>query len=432
MLKFFLWLLRLIYFRKVRTTGLKNLEGKGPLLIVANHVNGLLDPLLLYVHLPRRPRFLAKASLFKHPFVAPFLKAARALPVTRRKDGPVDIERNQATFDACVHALLAGDVVALFPEGVSHNEPRVQPLRTGAARITGLAWAHGVRVTVVPVGLIYSARAIFRSEALVIAGPPVTYQDLPWGDGENPEAVRVLTARIAEALAGVTVNAERWLDLDIVETLRRLAINELDAAKTGGEEPCDRRALLERFYGARFDHPVEMTRLLKAARRYMAILKALGLRDEDLAMDASGFKAFNNAAKGFVALVLGMAPAFYGWLFHVIPYTLTGIAAKLLAKSEDTSSTYKLYAGLVLYPSCYLLQLGLAAQALGVPAAVAIGIAAVPAGFWAVRYSEQREEYVQAAWAVLTLRTRRRTAEKLLKIREEVKEALRPLLYIYR
>ncbi len=432
MLRFFLWLLRLIYFRKVRTTGLEKLQGKGPLLIVANHVNGLLDPLLLYVYLPRHPRFLAKASLFKHPFVAPFLKAARSLPVARRKDGPVDMERNQATFDTCVHALLDGDVVALFPEGVSHNEPRVQPLHTGAARITGLAWSHGVRVAVVPVGLIYSARSLFRSEAMVIAGPPVIYQDLSWGDGENPEAVRVLTARVAEALAGVTVNAERWLDLDIVETLRRVAINELDAAKAGDEEPWDRRVSLERFYGARFDHPVEMTKLLKAAKRYMALLKALGLRDEDLAMDASGLKAFNNAAKGFLALVLGIAPAFYGWLFHVIPYTLTGIVAKLLAKSEDTSSTYKLYAGLMLYPSCYLLQLGLAAQALGVPAALAFGVAAVPAGFWAVRYSEQREEYVQAAWAVLTLRTRRRTAEKLLKIREEVKEALRPLLDIYR
>ncbi len=432
MLRFFLWLLHRIYFSKVRALGVEHLDKDGPFLVVANHVNGLLDPLLLYVCLPRKARFLAKASLFKHPFVAPLLRAARALPVVRKKDAPADIARNQASFDACVHALLDGDVVALFPEGSSHNEPKVQPLRTGAARITGMAWTRGARVAVIPVGLIYSARSVFRSEALVIAGPPVPYQDLPWAGGESPETVHVFTARIAESLAKVTVNAERWKDLDLVETLRQLVLDEPGALKKDCDEPWDRRALLERFYSARLDHPAEMAKLLKAARRYISLLRALGLRDEDVNRDESILKATRKAVTGFLALALGMAPALYGWLFHMVPYTLTGAAAKFLAKTEDTASTYKLYGGLALYPLCYILQLGLSARALGLWAALAMGATAVPAGLWAARYSEQREAYVQAAWAVLALGTRRRTAKRLQKLRSELKEALLSLPGLYR
>ena len=55
----------------------------GPLLIIANHPNGLLDPVLVVTTSERTPRFLAKSPLFTMPFVGwfVFLPAIGAMSV---------------------------------------------------------------------------------------------------------------------------------------------------------------------------------------------------------------------------------------------------------------------------------------------------------------------------------------------------------------
>lgn len=84
MRRFFAFVLS-VFFRKIVVSGGEKLPD-GPAILVANHVNSLLDPLLLYVISPRPVRFLAKAPLFKHPLVSPFLRLLRAVPVQRRQD----------------------------------------------------------------------------------------------------------------------------------------------------------------------------------------------------------------------------------------------------------------------------------------------------------------------------------------------------------
>src|SRR5688572_26296112 len=111
----------------------------GPVLIVANHPNALLDPLIVFRVAGRPARPLAKAPLFRHPMIGPFLKGLGGLPVYRRQDDPSLMERNQDTFDAAVAALHQGQAVQIYPEGISHSEPSLTPLKTGVARIALLA-----------------------------------------------------------------------------------------------------------------------------------------------------------------------------------------------------------------------------------------------------------------------------------------------------
>ena len=51
----------------VGPNGLERLPRGRPLLLVANHVNALVDPLLVLGTLPVRARFLAKHSLWRAP-----------------------------------------------------------------------------------------------------------------------------------------------------------------------------------------------------------------------------------------------------------------------------------------------------------------------------------------------------------------------------
>ena len=63
-------------------------------------------------------------------------------------------------------------MVAVFPEGISHDEVTLQPLKTGAARIALEAAddAGAEDLVTVAVGLVYDAKARFRSRALVRVG----------------------------------------------------------------------------------------------------------------------------------------------------------------------------------------------------------------------------------------------------------------------
>ena len=103
---------------------------------------------------------------------------AGVIPVYRSIDA-VTGDHNVSAF-ATSHTLLRnGGMVAVFPEGISHDEVSLQPLKTGAARIAleAAAAAGAEDLVTVAVGLVYDAKARFRSCALVRVGQPVKVAD---------------------------------------------------------------------------------------------------------------------------------------------------------------------------------------------------------------------------------------------------------------
>ena len=53
------------FFRNVQVKGLENIPAGGPLVIVSNHPNTILDPIVIGRFIHRKIFFLAKASLFR-------------------------------------------------------------------------------------------------------------------------------------------------------------------------------------------------------------------------------------------------------------------------------------------------------------------------------------------------------------------------------
>jgi len=232
------WMARLLVrtFYRVERIG-RPLVEEGPVVLVGNHANGLVDPALFVAESRRPVRFLAKHTLFELPVLGAIARSLGAIPIYRRKDG-VGTERNEEAYAATHEALEAGGVLGLFPEGTSHSGPRLLPFKTGAARIALGAEARagfelGLRIQ--PIGLHYEDRARFRSRVTVWGGEPFGVGDLREAHARDPwRAVTELNARIERHLRTVVVEYEDERDrarLDVASAaLVALSLGPLSAS----------------------------------------------------------------------------------------------------------------------------------------------------------------------------------------------------------
>src|SRR3989475_5535775 len=124
-----------VFFRRIEVSGSAHVPARGPVIFVLNHPNGLIDPAFLLCLAPRRVSFLAKAPLFSMPVIGAIARAFEAIPVHRRQDAGSDLAKNAQTFETARAVLVRGGTIAIFPEGTSHSDPKLRPLKTGTARI---------------------------------------------------------------------------------------------------------------------------------------------------------------------------------------------------------------------------------------------------------------------------------------------------------
>src|SRR5258708_18469813 len=215
-----------VYFRRIEVIGLENVPPESPVIFVLNHPNGLVDPAFLLCLAPRRVAFIAKAPLFRMPLIGSLVRALDSLPAYRRQDKGQDVSRNIETFTAARQLLARGITIGICPEGVSHDEPRLKPLKTGAARIALAAASSGdaLDLKIVPGGLYYTAKTTFRSSALLYFAPGLPVERVALEpDGTPPrDPVRQLSARIEKALREVMLHAEQEEALSMIDRAEQI------------------------------------------------------------------------------------------------------------------------------------------------------------------------------------------------------------------
>ena len=120
--RFWLW----FFFKSIDVRHPERVPDGGPILLCVNHPNNFIDSLLVGATARRKVHYLATAALFRHRPLARFLLACGAIPVYRKQDDPDKMDRNLDTFAACFATFARGRVVAIYPEGTTHAEVRVQ------------------------------------------------------------------------------------------------------------------------------------------------------------------------------------------------------------------------------------------------------------------------------------------------------------------
>jgi glycerol-3-phosphate O-acyltransferase/dihydroxyacetone phosphate acyltransferase len=415
-----------IFFRRIEVGGTEKLPPEGPVLFVANHPNALLDPLLLLCFAPRPVSFLAKAPLFAMPLVGLFVRAFESIPVYRRQDPSTDLARNRETFESARRLLARGGSLALFPEGASHDEPKLLPMKTGAARIAlGAAAQAAAGLKIVPAGLYYTWKQRFRSSALLSFGDPIAVAPVPLDEtGEPPrEAVRALTERIERALTELTLQAETQEALDLARRAERI-FSAGEQEEIGlSDELFRRRRFVEGYRLLRERDPARLAAIEERIARFEAERRAAGLSLEHLTPEGLGSSGvLRLVARNFGALLL-LPLAAAGAVIHYPAYRLAGLFARRIARrEEDVLATAKVGSSLLLFPATWILGAA-AAQRLWGPRGAAATLLLLPlSGLAALAAAEGLDGVIGRARALLSLALSAYAVKRLLAERRAIRE----------
>jgi glycerol-3-phosphate O-acyltransferase/dihydroxyacetone phosphate acyltransferase len=416
-----------VFFRVERSGGP---VPDGPLMVVANHPNSLMDPLVLLRVLDRPTRPLAKAPLFDQRILGHILRAMGGLPVYRKQDFPNnEMRRNQGTFSAAIEALRQGEAIQIYPEGLSHSEASLAPLRTGAARIALQAeeesqWGLGLRI--LPAGLTYTRKTFFRGQVVASMGQLIRVAE--WKDShvkDNREAVRDLTQAIKEGLQEVTLNADSPRERELIEVAERIYARELGLAQWRERETLGTRLpRLQTFArGAswlRTEAPDKYRKLARRIRAYERAAGILGAGEAGVPTEYKWGATLRYALLEGSILLLEAPFAAVGFLAWLPVYLGSRPIVRHIRPAYEALSTYKLSASGFLALLTFTGWTSLAWLWGGWSWALGIGVILVPAGLLSIAWHERWmrvEEDVRLFFRVAFSRDRR---DRIARLRRDL------------
>ena len=345
-------------------------------MLVASHGNDLPDILLTFLASERDLLFVANIAAADSPAVRWTYEGLGVIPVSRVRDARALKARgedasviNANAFVRVVDALKQGHIVAIFPEGVVPDHPRLGALRNGAAKMALQAIDEGVSLTMVPLGYQYECAPQPRSGVLCVVGDAIAVQK--WKPQNESKRVAEFTDFICDTLRAVTRNARTQRDAEVLASIAaaagaalssptenpmiaahrvQCALSRLSAADgifvadSIAPAAIEQREVIAQFESAALA-------LSKAAARFGA--QGWSARDiADVLSAVSCDPVARRKTNGLILSLLLLAPvAAIGWLWHAIPWWASHALGKRLAPRRVE------IAALTLVPGLYVMVL---------------------------------------------------------------------------
>ena len=344
-----------VFYRKVEVLGNIPQVETGGVIVCANHVNALVDPVVVQAATSRKLRPLARSGLFHSPF-APILKAIGAVPIFRRGDPGVNTSQNLDSFSKCYELLAQNEALIIFPEGQSHGDPHLHQLKTGAARMALGAISVNQQVTVIPAGLTFGSKRRFRSRVLVNFGSAI---DLSVGDSLAPrEKINLITQRISSGLTAVTLNAGTWEEIDLVNRLERFF--SIRHGKYHARSLSQRFKALQRLIDGQkllqVHEPRRVRALVSKLKAFENLRKCLGIQDYHLTIHYKPLLIISYLLRTAGILIFVLPIALIGVVNSFIPWYITSRMAPRFAKGPDQMDTARILVGSVAFLGFWSLQ----------------------------------------------------------------------------
>lgn len=364
-----------LYYPKIEVSGAVHIPREGTVLLVANHANSLIDPVIVGLAADRPVRFFAKAPLFDTPVLGRLMRALGMLPAFRAQDDGAQVRRNLESLNVGAQALAQGAVVGIFPEGKSHDSLKMEQIRSGAARMAVGAVEQGAKeLKLVPVGINYQRKTLFRSAIWVRVGRPITVARFVVQHGGERQAMRALTTEIEARLKRVVLHLtdpqlELFLDelellvpppkrlhghvaISAVRQRKRLAdaINYFHERARSGGQPCPP----DTSGNETADKAVRSSDAMSAAiQEYRTHLATAGLNSRSPVMRHRSWRLFLTLLVEALWLGFWFPAAIIGTLFHLVPFVITRALARKIQDGPTTTALSRLGLGLPIYALWY-------------------------------------------------------------------------------
>lgn len=191
-----------------KVKGLRNVPGKGPVIIASNHLS-FSDSIFMPLVVPRKVTFLAKSEYFTSPGPKGLLKkltfiALGQVPVDRSGG-----RRSEAALLTGLKILAEGNCLGIYPEGTRSPDGRLYKGRTGIARLAIESGAPIVPVAMSNTDKIQPTGKIIPNLHRVgmIFGEPMYFE----GDSTDLQYLRVVTDQIMKKIQ--EMSGQEYIDI---------------------------------------------------------------------------------------------------------------------------------------------------------------------------------------------------------------------------
>ena len=344
--------LRLFYPFKVKRSQ-EYFRTPGPLILISNHPNTLIDPLFVATYFYRRLSFLVNAGLFKNQLLRAILNFFYCIKVERKQDNNGQEVNNENAFEQANLHLKEGGAIYIAPEGTSIRGKKLLPFKTGTARIAKsafLAMDKGQDLHILPVGLTYRNPSFFGTEVAVMVGAPISIRK-NWHliSSNGFEGVRKFTQLLEETVKELVIHCDSEKEEELLDRMMEIEANSNKLKVVEWYETA--KKFSTKIKTLREKSPEKLEGLYKKVEDYFKRCKSLGVSDYGVA------KKHKNGLI-ILSIFLGIGFPFFwiGLSNHLIPVGLLVWISRNYNKYVEYEATIQLVGGILLLPFFYFLQ----------------------------------------------------------------------------
>ncbi|UKN02886.1 1-acyl-sn-glycerol-3-phosphate acyltransferase [Paracrocinitomix mangrovi] len=347
------------YFRRIDIKGLDQIK-EGPYIFISNHPSAFMDPVAVATSIKPKVYFLAAGEYMgkgiKYWFMNKFLNM---IPIYRPSTMPEDAHKNDAIFDKCIEHLKAGKSIIVFPEGASFAERKINPLKTGVARIVRAAEISTdfkINIRILPIGLNYSDPHKFRSDLFINIGEPIQASDYFTKENDKEaEEIKALTTDMEAALINTVIHIEQYEQEELLSRIQESYLRDLKTEM--GIEFKDQESEFELnqevvnainyFKSTNSD---AYDKMVDELNEYFEILRTNNIHDRELR------KYREKPHLSQIFFIIWSAPLFLiGFIGNIIPYQITTFVQKKINVKGTFKGSIILATGMVIFSFWYIL-----------------------------------------------------------------------------
>jgi glycerol-3-phosphate O-acyltransferase / dihydroxyacetone phosphate acyltransferase len=348
-----MWVTLHLYFRRITFKNLERLKSNGPLLVISNHPNTVMDPLVALYRMPAICHLLANYSLFKNPISGFLLSNLFCIPIQRYADVPEGQPlQNDEAFKKCDEHLLSGGCLYIAVEGTSWPERVIREFKTGMARIAfnaEMKTDFKLDLRVLPIGITYSDGLKFRSDVRVEIGELISADEWQAAYTREPrKVIQDFTTHVENKMRDIVIDCRDAEEDKFLKKLETVLDNEKALDTEGAYQRS--KTLLTGLHDWQNSDKKGFNDFKSQVDIYFSKLNALKIND----LNVKNFDALT-----LPKLILGFPIFIYGFINNIVPAWLSDKMIGWLKQHEAYDTTVRYISGLILFPFFWWFQVKL-------------------------------------------------------------------------